>query len=45
MAQEKKTFTIYVEGTPHTWLKDEITYAEVVSPSSSRTSPIAKHER
>jgi hypothetical protein len=31
MAQEHKTVTIYVEGTPHPWPKDEITYAEVVS--------------
>ena len=31
MAQEKKTVTIYVEATPHTWPKDEITYAEVVT--------------
>ncbi|MBS1959526.1 MAG: multiubiquitin domain-containing protein [Bdellovibrionales bacterium] len=28
---EKKTVTIYVEGTPHTWPKEEITYAEVVT--------------
>ena len=26
-----KTVTIYVEGTPHPWPKDEITYAEVVT--------------
>lgn len=31
MAQEKKTVTIVVEGTPHEWPKDEITYAEVVT--------------
>jgi hypothetical protein len=31
MAQEKKTVTIIVEGTPHEWPKDEITYAEVVT--------------
>lgn len=31
MAQEKKTVTIIVEGTPHEWSKDEITYAEVVT--------------
>lgn len=31
MAQEKKTVTIIVEGTPHEWQKDEITYAEVVT--------------
>ena len=30
MAQERKTVTIYVEGTAHEWPKDEITYAEVV---------------
>jgi len=27
----KKTVTIIVEGTPHEWPKDEITYAEVVT--------------
>lgn len=31
MAQEKKTVTIIVEGTPHEWPKEEITYAEVVT--------------
>lgn len=31
MAQEKKTVTIIVEGTPHEWPKDEITHAEVVT--------------
>ena len=31
MAQEKKTVTIIVEGTPHEWPKDGITYAEVVT--------------
>jgi hypothetical protein len=31
MAQEKKTVTIIVEGTPHEWPKNEITYAEVVT--------------
>ncbi len=31
MAQDKKTVTIIVEGTPHEWPKDEITYAEVVT--------------
>lgn len=31
MAQEKKTVTIVVNGTPHEWPKDEITYAEVVT--------------
>ena len=28
---DKKTVTIIVEGTPHEWPKDEITYAEVVT--------------
>lgn len=28
---EQKAVTIYVEGTPHTWSKDEITYEEVVT--------------
>jgi len=31
MTHEKKTVTIIVEGTPHEWPKDEITYAEVVA--------------
>ena len=31
MAHDKKTVTIIVEGTPHEWPKDEITYAEVVT--------------
>jgi Xaa-Pro aminopeptidase len=31
MTHEKKTVTIIVEGTPHEWPKDEITYAEVVT--------------
>lgn len=31
MEQEKKTVTIYVEGTPHPWHNDEISYAEVVT--------------
>ncbi len=31
MAETKKTVTIVVEGTPHEWPKDEITYAEVVT--------------
>ena len=26
----KKLITIYVEGTPHEWEKDEITYEQVV---------------
>lgn len=28
---DKKTVTIIVEGSPHEWTKDEITYAEVVT--------------
>ena len=31
MANEIKTVTIIVEGTPHEWPKDEITYTEVVT--------------
>jgi hypothetical protein len=31
MADTKKTVTIIVEGTPHEWPKDLITYAEVVT--------------
>ena len=31
MANEKKTVTIIVEGAPHEWPKEEITYAEVVT--------------
>jgi hypothetical protein len=31
MEHEKKTVTIYVEGTAHPWPKDEISYAEVVT--------------
>lgn len=31
MADGKKTVTIIVEGTPHEWPKEEITYAEVVT--------------
>ena len=31
MAQEKKTVTIIVEGTPHEWPKDDITHAQVVT--------------
>ena len=30
-AQDKKTVTIIVEGTPHEWPKDEISFAEVVT--------------
>jgi Multiubiquitin len=45
MAEEKKSVTIYVEGTPHEWPKDEkITYEQVVlwvypdySPTDGRT--------
>jgi hypothetical protein len=31
MMNEKKLVTIIVEGSPHEWPKDEITYAEVVT--------------
>ena len=31
MSDRKKTVTIIVEGTPHEWPKDLITYAEVVT--------------
>ncbi len=31
MAEETKTVTIIVDGTPHEWPKDEISYAEVVT--------------
>lgn len=31
MTHEKKTVTIIVEGTPHEWPKEEISYAEVVT--------------
>lgn len=31
MEKEKKTVTIIVEGTPHEWPKDKITYSEVVT--------------
>jgi hypothetical protein len=31
MNDNVKTMTIIVEGTPHDWLKKEITYSEVVS--------------
>jgi len=31
MTNENKTVTIIVEGSPHEWLKKEITYAEVVT--------------
>jgi Multiubiquitin len=31
MEKAKKTVTIIVEGTPHEWPKEDITYAEVVT--------------
>lgn len=31
MMHEKKIVTIIVEGTPHEWPKEEISYAEVVT--------------
>jgi Xaa-Pro aminopeptidase len=31
MKEDKRTVTIIVEGTPHEWLKTEITYEEVVT--------------
>jgi hypothetical protein len=31
MAEERKAVTIVVDGTPHEWPKDEITFAEVVT--------------
>jgi hypothetical protein len=31
MAEEEKTVTIIVDGAPHDWAKDEISYAEVVT--------------
>lgn len=31
MTHEKKTVTIIVEGTPHEWPKEEISYTEVVT--------------
>lgn len=31
MAEETKMITIIVEGTPHEWPKDDITFAEVVT--------------
>ena len=31
MVDEHKTYTIIVEGAPHEWPKEEITYAEVVT--------------
>ena len=45
MAEDKKSVTIYVEGTPHEWPKDEkITFEQVVkwvfpdySPTDGRT--------
>ena len=31
MAEDKKTVTIIVEGSPHEWPKGDISYAEVVT--------------
>ena len=31
MSQPNKLVTIIVEGTPHEWPKEEITYAEVIT--------------
>jgi len=31
MSNEKKTVTIIVEGSPHEWPKEEISYVEVVT--------------
>jgi len=31
MAEEKKMVTIIVNGTPHEWPKEDITYAQVVT--------------
>ncbi len=31
MSEEQKTVTIVVEGTPHEWPKDEISYVELVT--------------
>ena len=31
MSEAKKTVTIIVEGTPHEWPNDEITYEQVVT--------------
>lgn len=31
MSEGKKIVTLIVEGTPHEWPKEEITYAEVVT--------------
>lgn len=31
MAEQMKNVTIIVEGTPHEWPKDKITYVEVVT--------------
>ncbi len=43
VAEEHKTYTIIVEGTPHEWPEEEITYAEVVTlevPTYSQHSEI-----
>lgn len=37
--EEKKTVTIYVEGKPHEWPKEEITYEEVVKLEIPNYSP------
>lgn len=39
MAEEKKMVTIIVEGTPHEWPKDEITYTELVTLEVPNYSP------
>ena len=39
MSAEKKLVTIIVEGTPHEWPKDEITYEEVVTLEVPNYSP------
>jgi len=31
MSEQKKVVTLIVEGSPHEWPKEEITYAEVVT--------------
>ena len=31
MSEEHKTYPIIVEGTPHEWPREQITYAEVVT--------------
>jgi hypothetical protein len=39
MANETKVVTIVVEGTPHDWPKDEISYSDVVSLEVPNYSP------